>query len=139
MKFIVFVHGNADTENGVMPTEAELAEMTEFNEQLVDAGLMLGGEGLHPTSRGARIEYTADDATIVDGPFAESKELIAGYWELQAKSLDEVKEWMRKAPFKEGSIEIRQVFDAADFGDEFTPELQAREQAMREKVEGQSG
>jgi hypothetical protein len=138
MKFIVFVHGNTDTENGVMPTEAELAEMTTFNEELAAAGLMLGGEGLHPTARGARIEYTADDATIVDGPFAESKEIVAGYWELQAKSLDEVKEWMRKAPFKEGSIEIRQVFDAADFGDEFTPELQAREQAIRDTVEGQT-
>jgi hypothetical protein len=121
-----------------MPSEAELAEMTTFNEELAAAGLMLGGEGLHPTARGARIEYTADDATIVDGPFAESKEIVAGYWELQAKSLDEVKEWMRKAPFKEGSIEIRQVFDAADFGDEFTPELQAREQAIRDTVEGQT-
>lgn len=138
MKFIVFVHGNSDTENGVMPTEAELTEMTEFNEQLVAAGLMLGGDGLHPTARGARIEYSGDDATIIDGPFTESKEIVAGYWELQAKSMDEVKEWMRKAPFKEGSIEIRQKFDPADFGEELTPELRAREQAMRDTVEGQT-
>ncbi len=138
MKFIVFVHGNADTENGVMPTEAELAEMTEFNEQLVAAGVMLDGEGLHPTSRGARVAYDGDNVSITDGPFTESKEIVAGFWMLQAKSLDEVKEWMRKAPFKEGQIEIRQVFDPEDFGEAFTPELQEREQAMRAKVEEQT-
>lgn len=138
MKFIVFVHANADSENGVMPTEAELAEMTAFNEELVAAGMMLGGEGLHPTSRAARIEYTADDATIIDGPFAESKEIVSGYWQLQAKSMDEVKEWMRKAPFKGGSIEIRQQFDVEDFGEEFTPELQERNEAMRKATEAQS-
>ncbi|MBJ7354396.1 MAG: YciI family protein [Thermoleophilaceae bacterium] len=135
MKFIVFVPGNADTENGVMPTEAELAEMTAFNERLVEAGVMLGGEGLHPTSKGARVHY-GDEVTVTDGPFAESKEIVAGFWLLQAKSLDEVKEWMRQAPFKSDYVEIRQIFDAADFGDAFTPELQEREEAMRAKTEG---
>lgn len=138
MKFIVFVHGNTDTENGVMPTEAELTEMTEFNEQLSAAGVMLGGEGLHPTSRGARVNYDGDNATIIDGPFAESKEIVAGFWLLQAKSIDEVKEWMRKAPFREGEIEIRQIFDVEDFGDELTPELREREQAMRDKAAEQT-
>jgi hypothetical protein len=136
MKFIVFVPGNADTEAGVMPKESELAEMTAFNERLVEAGMMLGGEGLHPTEKGARIYYGDDTPTITDGPFTESKEIVAGFWLLQAKSLDEVKEWMRQAPFKESYVEIRQIFDAEDFGDEFTPELQEREQAMRAKVEG---
>jgi hypothetical protein len=136
MKFIVFVPGNADTENGVMPTEAELTEMTEFNERLVAAGVMVGGEGLHPTSKGARVYYGDGDATITDGPFAESKEIVAGFWLLEAKSLDEVKEWMRQAPFKEDYVEIRQVFSAEDFGDEFTPELQEREAAMRAQTEG---
>lgn len=136
MKFIVFVPGNADTEAGVMPKESELAEMTAFNERLVEAGVMLGGEGLHPTAKGARIYYGDDNPTITDGPFTESKEIVAGFWLLQAKSLDEVKEWMRQAPFKESYVEIRQIFDAEDFGDAFTPELQEREQAMRAKVEG---
>lgn len=136
MKFIVFVPGNADTEAGVMPKESELAEMTAFNERLVEAGMMLGGEGLHPTAKGARIYYGDDSPTITDGPFTESKEIVAGFWLLQAKSLDEVKEWMRQAPFKESYIEIRQIFDAEDFGDEFTPELREREEAMRAKVEG---
>jgi hypothetical protein len=136
MKFIVFVPGNADTEAGVMPKESELAEMTAFNERLVEAGMMLGGEGLHPTAKGARIYYGDDNPTITDGPFTESKEIVAGFWLLQAKSLDEVKEWMRQAPFKEDYVEIRQIFDAEDFGDEFTPELREREEAMRAKVEG---
>lgn len=136
MKFIVFVPGNADTEAGVMPKESELAEMTAFNERLVEAGMMLGGEGLHPTKKGARIYYGDDNPTITDGPFTESKEIVAGFWLLQAKSLDEVKEWMRQAPFKESYVEIRQIFDASDFGDELTPELLEREQAMRAKVEG---
>lgn len=136
MKFIVFVPGNADTEAGVMPKESELAEMTAFNERLVEAGMMLGGEGLHPTAKGARIYYGGDSPSVTDGPFTESKEIVAGFWLLQAKSLDEVKEWMRQAPFKESYVEIRQIFDAEDFGDEFTPELREREEAMRAKVEG---
>ncbi|MGH2960114.1 MAG: YciI family protein, partial [Solirubrobacterales bacterium] len=94
--------------------------------------------GLHPTSKGARLYYGDGDTTITDGPFAESKEIVAGFWLLQAKSLDEVKEWMRQAPFKENYVEIRQIFDAADFGDAFTPELQEREEAMRSATEGQA-
>jgi hypothetical protein len=139
-KFIVFVHGNADTENGVMPTEAEMTAMTDFNERLVEAGVMLGGDGLHPTSKGARVIYSADKtANITDGPFTESKEIVSGYWQLEAKSLDEVKEWMSQAPFGPGaSLEIRQVFAPEDFGEAFTPELQEREQAMREKSEGKA-
>ncbi|MBI2691176.1 MAG: YciI family protein [Solirubrobacterales bacterium] len=135
MKFIVFVPGNADTEAGVMPTEAELAEMTAFNERLSEAGVLLGGEGLHPTAKGARIYYGDDNPTITDGPFAESKEIVAGFWLLQAKSMDEVKEWMRQAPFKEAYVEIRQIFGVEDFGDELTPELREREEAMRAKAE----
>jgi hypothetical protein len=139
MKFIVFVHGNEDTEDGVMPTEEQIAEMTAFNERLVAAGVMLGGDGLHPTSKRARITYADGAPTITDGPFAESKEIVSGFWQLQAKSLDEVKEWMRQAPFgPDASIEIAQVFSPEDFGDAFTPELQEREQAMREQVEGQA-
>ncbi len=138
MKYVVFVHGSAATEGGQMPTEAELAEMTEFNEQLVEAGVMLDGEGLHPTSRGARIDYSEDNATITDGPFTESKEIVAGFWVLQGKSIDEIKEWMRKAPFREGSIEIRQIFQPEDFGEELTPELRAREEEMRRRVEEQT-
>lgn len=138
MKFIVFVPGNADTENGVMPTEAELTEMTEFNERMFAAGVMIGGDGLHPTSKGARVHYGDGDATVTDGPFAESKEIVAGYWLMQARSLDEVKEWMRQAPFKQDYVEIRQVFDAADFGDALTPELLEREEAMRSANEGQA-
>jgi hypothetical protein len=136
MKFIVFVPGNADTENGVMPTEAEISEMTDFNERLVDAGVMIGGDGLHPTSKGARISYGGGEPSIIDGPFTESKEIVSGFWLLQAKSLDEVKEWMRQAPFKESYVEIRQIFDVEDFGDAFTPELQEREAAMRARSEG---
>lgn len=136
MKFIVFVPGNADTENGVMPNEAELAEMTVFNERLVEAGVMLGGDGLHPTSRGARIHYDETGATITDGPFTESKEIVAGYWLLQGKSLDEIKEWMRQAPFKSDYVEIRQVFDVEDFGEALTPDLLERNEAMRAATEG---
>jgi hypothetical protein len=139
MKFVVFVHGNEDTEAGVMPTEEQMKEMTAFNERLVEAGVMLGGDGLHPTSKRARVTYGGDTPTITDGPFAESKEIVSGYWQLQAKSLDEVKEWMRQAPFgPEASIEIAQVFSPEDFGDAFTPELQEREQAMRTEIESQA-
>lgn len=134
MKFVVLVHATADSESGRMPTEAELAEMTVFNEALVEAGVMLGGEGLHPTSRGARIEYSGDAPTITDGPFSQDQKIVSGYWLLQADSLDAIKDWMRKAPFRDGSIEIRQIFGNDDFGEAFTPELQAREAAMRQRV-----
>jgi hypothetical protein len=134
MKVMVLVKGDERYEGGQMPSTEELAEMSEFNEQLANAGIMLAGEGLHPSSKAARIQYP--DRKVVDGPFAESKELLAGYWLLQVKSLDEAVEWMKRAPFKEGEIEIRQVFEEDDFGDELTPEIREKEQRIREQVEG---
>ena len=131
MKFMVIVPANADSEAGVMPTEQELTEMGKFNEQLVEAGMMVAGEGLHPTSKGARIQYGGGKPQVVDGPFTESKELIAGFWILEAKSRDEVVEWMSRAPFREGYVEIRQVFEADDFGDALTPELREQEERLR--------
>jgi hypothetical protein len=123
-----------------MPNEEQLSAMTDFNERLVEAGVMLGGDGLHPTAKGTRVKYAAGgNAAFTDGPFTESKEIVSGFWLLQAKSVDEVKEWMSQAPFEEGaSLEIRQIFDIEDFGDAFTPELQAREEAIRVKAEGQA-
>jgi len=115
MRFMVLVPANKDSEAGTLPTEAELIEMNEFNQELINAGVMLSGEGLHPTSRGARIDFSSSKARVVDGPFTESKELIAGFWLVQAKSLEEVKERFKRAPFKEGYLEIRQVFSSEDF------------------------
>jgi hypothetical protein len=138
MRFMVIVKASEATENGVLPTEQELAEMGAFNEQLVKAGVMLAGEGLHPSSKGVRIRYDEGGrSTVVDGPFAETKELIAGYWVLQVSSREEVVEWMRRAPFREGEVEIRQVFEAEDFGEAFTPELREQEDRLRATVEAQ--
>jgi hypothetical protein len=137
---MVIVKANEDTENGVMPTEQELAEMGAFNEELVKAGVMLAGEGLHPSSKGARVRFDNDGGTtVVDGPFAETKELIAGFWILEVSSREEVIEWVRKAPFRNEEIEIRQVFSADDFGDAFTPELREQEDRLRATVEAQHG
>jgi hypothetical protein len=137
---MVIVKANEDTENGVMPTEQELAEMGAFNEELVKAGVMLAGEGLHPSSKGARVRFDDDGGTtVVDGPFAETKELIAGFWILEVSSREEVIEWVRKAPFRNEEIEIRQVFSADDFGDAFTPELREQEDRLRATVEAQHG
>lgn len=131
MRFIVMVKATDQSEAGVMPTEHELAEMGKFNEELVKAGVMLAGEGLHPSSRGARVKFNGKRRTVVDGPFAETKELVAGFWIWQVKSLAEAIEWVKRCPnpFPEGEseIEIRQVFEAEDFGPEFTPELQKQE------------
>ena len=135
MKFMVFVKANEETEGGQMPTEAELAEMGNFNEELVKAGVMLGGDGLHPSSKGVRIQYSGDERDVVDGPFAETKELIAGYWIIQVKSREEAVEWMKRVPFRDGEVEIRQVFEAEDFGDEFTPELREQEARLRAQAE----
>ena len=135
MRFMVLVKGNEDTEAGVMPTEAELAEMTTFNEELAKAGVMLAGEGLHPSSKGVRIRFDGKERTVIDGPFAESKELVAGFWILDVKSREEVVEWVKRAPFREGEVEIRQVFEAEDFGEELTPELREREAKLREQTE----
>ena len=140
MRFMVIVKANEDSESGVMPSEAQLAEMGRYNEELVKAGIMLAGEGLHPSSRGARVRFEGSSRTVIDGPFAEAKELIAGFWLLQTESLEECVEWIKKAPFDGGAeIEIRQVFEADDFGEEYTPELRAQEDRMREEIERQHG
>jgi hypothetical protein len=138
MKFMVIVKANADTEAGVMPTQQQLAEMGQFNEELVKAGVLLAGEGLHPTSRGARIVFDGDRRTVVDGPFTEAKELIAGFWIIEVSSKQEAIEWMRRCPNPynggRGDIEIRQIFAAEDFGDALTPELRAQEERRREQA-----
>ncbi len=140
MRFMVLVKANEDRENGVMPTEAELAEMGAYNEELVKAGVMLAGEGLHPSSNGARVRFDKDgSSTVIDGPFAETKELVAGFWILEVSSREEVLEWVKKAPFRDGEVEVRQVFSADDFGDAMTPELRAQEDRMRETVAAQHG
>ena len=135
MRFMVMVPASEESEAGVMPTQEELAEMGKYNEELVKAGVMLAGEGLHPTSKGARVEFSGDKPTVTDGPFTESKELIAGFWILQTKDRDEVLEWVKRAPFPEGvELEVRQVFEEDDFGEEFTPELREQERRLREQV-----
>jgi hypothetical protein len=139
MRFMVLVKGNEDSEAGVMPSEQLLSEMTAYNEEMVKAGVMLAGEGLHPSSKGARVRFSGKERTVIDGPFAEAKELIAGYWLIQVKSMDEAIEWVKRCPNPldgESEIEIRQVFEAEDFGEEFTPELRDRHDAMREEVGG---
>jgi hypothetical protein len=136
MRFMVLVPASKETEAGVLPKEKDLTEMGKFNEELVKAGIMLAGEGLHPTSKGARIHFSGGKTSVIDGPFTESKELIAGFWLIQARSKEEAVAWMRRAPFAEGVVlEIRQVFDAEDFGAELTPELREKEERMRSQIE----
>ncbi len=132
MRVMVLVKADPRTEDGVLPTEAELAEMTAFNEELVRAGVMLAGEGLHPSSKGVRVRFDGSSRRVVDGPFTEAKELVAGYWLWQVRSLDEAIEWLKRAPFREGEVEIRPVFEDDDFGAALTPELREREQRLRE-------
>jgi hypothetical protein len=133
---MVIVKASEESEAGRMPTKEELEEMGAFNTELMNAGVMLAGEGLHPSSKGVRLTYEkGSKATVTDGPFAETKELVAGFWIIDVKSLDDAVEWMRRAPFPDGTVEIRQVFEAEDFGEEFTPEARAAEQAMREELE----
>jgi hypothetical protein len=132
---MVLVPANADSEAGVMPTTAQLEEMTKFNEELVKAGVMLAGEGLHPTSKAVRVQFDGGRRTVIDGPFTESRELIAGYWLWQVRSLDEAIEWIKRAPFDGGTrIELRPVFEAADFGEALTPELREKEERLRAKA-----
>ena len=142
-KFMMLVKASADSEAGVMPTTEQFTEMNKYNEELVKAGVMLAGEGLHPSSRGARIQFRGTQKTVVDGPFAETKELIAGFWIIQAKSLEEAVEWARRAPNPhfggDTNIEVRQVFSAEDFGDALTPELREAEQRMREQTQARQG
>ena len=134
MRFMVMVRANKDTEAGVMPTTEELAAMGKFNEGLVKAGIMLTGEGLHPSMRGARIKFSGATPTVIDGPFTESKELVAGFWLWQVKSMDEAVAWIKKAPFGGGTvIELRQVFETEDFGDALPPDLKEAEDRMRAK------
>jgi hypothetical protein len=138
MKIIVFVKANPETESGVMPKRDELAEMGKFNEELVKAGVMLAGEGLHPSIKGKRVRFDGNrKATVVDGPFAEAKELVAGFWIWKVKSMDEAVEWIKRAPFRDGEVELRQVFEDEDFGDELTPELREHEAKLRAEVERQ--
>ncbi|HZI47632.1 MAG TPA: YciI family protein [Pyrinomonadaceae bacterium] len=135
MRFMVIVKGDKDSEAGIMPSEKLLADMTTYNEELAKAGVMLAGEGLHPSSKGARVRFDGKGKTsVIDGPFAETKELVAGFWLWKCASLDEAIEWLKKAPFEGGEVEIRQVFEPEDFGKEFTPELQQREARLREQI-----
>jgi hypothetical protein len=128
MRFMVIVKANKDSEAGVMPNKEMLTAMGKFNEELANAGVMLAGEGLHPSSKGVRVKFSGGTKSVIDGPFAETKELIAGFWLWQVKSLEEAIEWLKRAPFEDTEVEIRQVFEAADFGDEFTPELREQEE-----------
>ena len=141
MRFMVMVKATKDSEAGVMPSEELLTEMGKYNEELVKAGVMLAGEGLHPSSKGARVRFSGKKRTVIDGPFAETKELIAGFWLFQVKSKEEAIEWVKRCPNpmnEESEIEIRQVFEAEDFGDEFTPELREQEERLRAQVDGRS-
>jgi hypothetical protein len=135
MRVMVFVKASKESEAGQMPTTEQLAEMGRYNEELVKAGIMLAGEGLHPSSRGKRVRFSGSQRTVIDGPFAETKELIAGFWIWKVKSIDEAVEWLKKAPFDGGTeIELRPIFDAKDFGKELTPELREQEARLRAEV-----
>ena len=142
MRFMVMIKANRDSEAGVMPSEKLLAEMGRFNEELVKAGVMQAGEGLQPSSKGARVNFSGKKRTVVDGPFAETKELIAGFWIWQVRSKEEAIEWVKRCPNPmdgDSQIEIRQVFEAEDFGAEFTPELRAQEERLRAQIAGKQG
>ena len=134
MRFMILVKANKDSEAGVMPSEEMLTAMGRFNEELVNAGVMLAGEGLQPSSRGARVKFSGGKPAVIDGPFAETKELVAGYWIWQVKSRDEAIEWLKRAPFQDEEIEVRQIFEAEDFGAEFTPELREQEERLRAQI-----
>jgi hypothetical protein len=134
MRFMIIVKANQDTEAGVLPSREILEKMGKFNEELVNAGIMLAGEGLQPSSKGARVKFSGGKKTVIDGPFTEAKELIAGFWLWQVKSKEEAIEWLKRAPFENDEIEIRQVFEAEDFGENFTPEQREREERLRARV-----
>jgi hypothetical protein len=136
MRVLVIVKASKESEAGQMPSQQLLAEMGRFNEQLVEAGVMQAGEGLHPSSKGKRVKFSGDQKTVIDGPFAETKELIAGFWIWKVHSIDEAVDWLKRAPFGGGSeVEIRPIFEAEDFGKEFTPELRAQEERLRAQIE----
>jgi len=137
MRVMVMVKATKESEAGVLPSQQLLAEMGKYNEELVKAGVMLAGEGLHASSKGARVQFSSGGRrTVVDGPFTETKELVAGFWLWQVKSIDEAVEWLKRAPFGGGTeVEIRPVFEAEDFGEEFTPEARAQEERLRAEIE----
>jgi hypothetical protein len=140
MRFMILIKADPNSEAGEMPSEQLLAEMGAYNEELVNAGVMLAGEGLHPSSKGARVRFSGDNRTVTDGPFVETKELIAGYWLWQLDSMEEAIKWVKRCPNPMGTeseIEIRQVFEAEDFGDAFTPELRDQEDRLREQIDSQ--
>jgi hypothetical protein len=138
MRVMVIVKASKESEAGQMPDQKILTEMGKFNEQLVKSGVMLAGEGLHPTSKGKRVKFSGSERTVLDGPFAETKELIAGFWLWQVKSMEEAVEWLKRAPFDGGTeVEIRPVFEAEDFGKEFTPELREQEDRLRSEMQRQ--
>lgn len=142
MKVIVFVKATQDSEAGVMPSEQLLTDMGKYNEELVKAGIMLAGEGLHPSSKGARVQFSGTNRTVTDGPFTEIKELVAGYWLWQVQSMEEAIAWVKRCPnpmLGDSEIEIRPIFEAADFGEEFTPELRAQEERIRAEAEKLKG
>jgi hypothetical protein len=139
MRVMVMVKATKDSEAGVMPSEQLLADMGRFNEELVNAGIMQAGEGLHPSSKGKRVRFSGTERTVIDGPFAETKELVAGYWLWTVKSMDEAVEWVKRCPNPmpgESEIEIRPLFEMEDFGEEFTPELREQEERIRTQIEG---
>ena len=142
MKFMILVKATAESEAGIMPSEQMFAEMGAYNEELVKAGIMQAGEGLHPSSKGARVRFSGKSRTVVDGPFAETKELVAGFWMWKCASLQEAIDWVKRCPNPmpgDSEIEIRQVFEAEDFGEALTPELRAQEERLRAQVEKQAG
>jgi hypothetical protein len=136
MRVIVLVKASEDSEAGRLPSTEELDAMTRYNEELAKAGIMLAGEGLTPTSEGKRVRFDNSGTSVIDGPFTETKELVAGYWVWQVKSMDEAVEWLSRAPFQDTEVEIRRIFEADDFGEALTPELREREERLREQASG---
>jgi hypothetical protein len=136
MRFMVIVKADKESEAEVLPSQELLSEMTSYNEELAKAGVLLAGEGLQPSSKGARVKFQGNKRTVIDGPFSETKELVAGFWLWQVRSKEEAIEWLKRAPFKDGEVEIRQVFEADDFGEAFTPELREREERVFKQAAG---
>lgn len=137
MRFMILVKADPRSEAGVLPDEKLLTEMGKYNEELAKAGVLIAGEGLHPSSKGARVRFSGHARTVIDGPFPETKDLVAGFWLWQVNSKEAAVEWLKRAPFEETEVEIRQVFEAEDFGEAFTPELKAQEERLRQRVEKQ--
>lgn len=134
MRVLVLVKANAESEAGVMPAEEMFAEMGKFNEALVDAGVMLSGEGLHPSGKGKRVRFDGEGRTVIDGPFAETKELVAGFWIWKVDSMEDAVAWLKRAPFREGELEIRPIMETEDFGEALTPELREQEERLRART-----